>query len=143
MSSARSSASAQLRCAICASLTSTSCGGIVLRPCSIPTEVPKTEASRTPVPIPTSLALELSAHVEAGHGGETLLTDDDGAQVRPGSWSAQSEKPAERLRTFPRAFDCTTCGHLWPDSDESTRAAIDAVLIARTEPSRNQTGTAR
>ena len=32
-------------------------------------------------------------------------------------------------------LDCY--GHLWPDRDESTRAAVDAVLAARAEQIRN------
>ncbi|GII26907.1 hypothetical protein Pmi06nite_03490 [Planotetraspora mira] len=42
-----------------------------------------------------------------------------------------------------RHASADTYGHLWPDSDESTRAAIDAVLVARTELRQNQTDTAR
>ena len=30
-----------------------------------------------------------------------------------------------------------TYGHIWPDRDESTRAAVDAVITARTEQRRN------
>ena len=30
-----------------------------------------------------------------------------------------------------------TYGHIWPDRDESTRAAIDAVITARAEQGRN------
>src|SRR4051794_13117359 len=33
--------------------------------------------------------------------------------------------------TGPRLVD--TYAHLWPDSDDSTRAAVDAVLLARSE----------
>lgn len=31
-----------------------------------------------------------------------------------------------------------TYGHTWPDRDESTRAAVEAVLTARTEQGRNR-----
>jgi hypothetical protein len=31
-----------------------------------------------------------------------------------------------------------TYGHIWPDRDESTRAAVEAVLIGRTEHRRKQ-----
>ena len=30
-----------------------------------------------------------------------------------------------------------TCGHIWPDRDESTRAAIEAVITAREEQDLN------
>jgi hypothetical protein len=33
-----------------------------------------------------------------------------------------------------------TCSHLWPDSDDSTRAAIEAVMAAREENLRTATG---
>ena len=36
-----------------------------------------------------------------------------------------------------------TYAHLWPDRDESTRAAIDAVLTARAEQPRNQQSAER
>ncbi|GAB3891177.1 tyrosine-type recombinase/integrase [Microbispora bryophytorum] len=48
-----------------------------------------------------------------------------------------------RLRHASAKTTLDTYGHLWPDSDESTRAAIDAVLAARTELRQNQPGTAR
>ena len=48
---------------------------------------------------------------------------DDGVPSRP------SEGDATTLDTY---------GHIWPDRDESTRAAVDAVLTAyRTEQRRN------
>jgi hypothetical protein len=31
-----------------------------------------------------------------------------------------------------------TYGHIWPDRDESTRAAVDAVITARPEQRRNR-----
>jgi integrase len=59
--------------------------GVVHPQVQYPAEPLKTETSRTAVPIPLSLAVELSAHIQAGYSGETLLTDDAGAQLRP--WS--------------------------------------------------------
>ena len=55
--------------------------GIIHPTVQYPAEVLKTETSRTPVPIPTSLALEFSAHVQAGHSGE--LADALEAWGRP------------------------------------------------------------
>ncbi|MBB2745925.1 UNVERIFIED_ORG: integrase [Microbispora rosea subsp. rosea] len=43
-----------------------------------------------------------------------------------------------RLRYASAKTTLDTYGHLWPGSDESTRAAIDAVLTARTELRQNQ-----
>ncbi|MCW2879273.1 MAG: site-specific integrase [Sphaerisporangium sp.] len=151
--------------------------GIVHPTVQYPAEALKTETSRMPVPIPTSLALELSAHVQAGHSRETLLTDDDGAQVGPWKLERAMRKARGKVQDLPTGFrfhdlrhylaslliasgadvkvvqarlrhasaktTLDTYGHLWPDSDESTRAAINAVLVARTEQRQNQTGAAR
>ena len=38
-----------------------------------------------------------------------------------------------RLRHASAKTTLDTYAHLWPDSDESTRTAIDAVMIARDE----------
>jgi integrase len=38
-----------------------------------------------------------------------------------------------RLRHASAKTTLDTYGHLWPDSDDSTRAAIDAVMAARAE----------
>jgi integrase len=43
-----------------------------------------------------------------------------------------------RLRHASAKTTLDTYGHLWPDRDESTRAAIEAVLTARTEQVRNR-----
>src|SRR5215470_12806420 len=42
-----------------------------------------------------------------------------------------------RLRHASAKTTLDTYGHIWPDRDESTRAAIDAVITARTEQRRN------
>jgi integrase len=43
-----------------------------------------------------------------------------------------------RLRHASAKTTLDTYGHIWPDRDESTRAAVDAVIIAyRTEQCRN------
>ena len=129
---------------------------------------------RTPIPIPASLALELSAHV-ACWPGTTLLTDERGGQLGP--WALERAMRAARVKVdgLPQGFryhdlrhylaslliasgadvkvmqarlrhasaktTLDTYGHLWPDTDESTRAAIDAVLAARAEQSRNRQAT--
>jgi integrase len=45
-----------------------------------------------------------------------------------------------RLRHASAKTTLDTYGHLWPDRDESTRAAVDAVLSARAEQERNRAG---
>ena len=137
--------------------------GVITPAVQYPAEPLKTETSRTAVPIPHSLALELSAHV----AGETMLTNGYGAQLGP--WTleravraARAKVPGlppdfryhdlrhylaslliasgadvkivqARLRHASAKTTLDTYGHLWPDSDDSTRAAIDAVMTARAE----------
>ncbi|WP_248959465.1 tyrosine-type recombinase/integrase [Sphaerisporangium perillae] len=55
-------------------------------------------------PIPASLALELSAHAQAGHSGETLLTDDDGAQVGPWKLERAIRKARGKVQDLPTGF---------------------------------------
>jgi integrase len=43
-----------------------------------------------------------------------------------------------RLRHASAKTTLDTYGHLWPDRDESTRAAIDSILAARAEQERNR-----
>src|SRR5580693_10089743 len=42
-----------------------------------------------------------------------------------------------RLRHASAKTTLDTYGHIWPDRDESTRAAVDAVITARSEQRRN------
>jgi integrase len=148
--------------------------GVVHPRVQYPAQELKTETSRTPIPIPASLALEISAHV-ARWPGTTLLTDERGGQLGP--WVLERAVRAARVKVdgLPQGFryhdlrhylaslliasgadvkvvqarlrhasaktTLDTYGHLWPDTDESTRAAIDAVLAARAEQSRNRQAT--
>ncbi|HLV75290.1 MAG TPA: tyrosine-type recombinase/integrase [Vulgatibacteraceae bacterium] len=45
-----------------------------------------------------------------------------------------------RLRHASAKTTLDTYAHLWPDRDESTRAAVEAVLAERAEQRRNQAG---
>jgi integrase len=128
-----------------------------------PAEELKTEVSRAPIPIPASLALQLSSHV-ARWPGEWILTDAHGAQLGPWALERAVRSARNRVPGLPDGFryhdlrhyfaslliasgsdvktvqarvrhasakttlDCY--GHLWPDRDESTRVAVDAVLAA-------------
>jgi integrase len=47
-------------------------------------------------------------------------------------WTVQA-----RLRHASTKTTLDTYGHIWPDRDESTRAAIEAVITARAEQGRN------
>jgi hypothetical protein len=43
-----------------------------------------------------------------------------------------------RLRHASAKTTLDAYGHLWPDSDESTRTAVEAVLVARADALRTQ-----
>jgi integrase len=96
--------------------------GVISPAVQFPAEELKTEISRTAIPVPRSLALEDLRHYLAS------LLIASGADVK----TVQA-----RLRHASAKTTLDTYGHLWPDRDESTRAAIDAVLSARAEQGRN------
>jgi integrase len=140
--------------------------GIVSPVRQYPDDELKTEMSRTPIPIPESLSLTLSAHVAEFSDG-WMLTDEWGKQLGP--WKLQRAFRAARagVKDLPAGFrfhdlrhyyaslliasgedvkvvqarmrhgsaktTLDTYGHLWPDSDDSTRAAINCVIAARSE----------
>src|SRR3954453_15913900 len=132
----------------------------------------KTETSRTPLPIPQELVLELSAAV-ARWGGEYVVTDGTGRQTSTWTIERAIRSARPKVAGLPEAFrfhdlpaflavlvngsgvdvkvgqhrlrhgsaktTLDTYGHLWPDSDESARAAVGAVLAARGDSLRNST----
>ena len=140
--------------------------GVVTPVQQYPADRLKTEMSMTPIPIPDSLALTLSAHV-AQFSTEWIMCDGWGHQMGP--WQLQREFRAARVKVagLPEGFrfhdlrhyyasllissgldvkvvqtrlrhasaktTLDTYGHLWPDSDDSTRAAITTVMTARAE----------
>lgn len=144
--------------------------GVISPAVQYPAEPLKTETSKTPVPIPRSLALELSRHATR----ETLLTDLYDKQLAPWTLerairSARAKVPGlspdfryhdlrhylasmliasgadvkvvqARLRHASAKTTLDTYAHLWPDADESTRAAIDAVMAARADSLRTAEG---
>jgi integrase len=138
--------------------------GVIHPAVQYPAEELKTEISRTAIPVPRSLALDLSAHLTQWPG-ETLLTGRDGGQLPPWALERAIRTARGKVGGLPEGFryhdlrhyfaslliasgadvktvqarlrhasakttlDCY--GHLWPDRDDSTRAAVDAVLAAR------------
>ena len=140
--------------------------GVITPTVQYPAEPLKSETSRTAVPVPQSLALELSAHV-ARWQAPTVLVNEISRQLGP--WvlerairSARAKVPGlpadfryhdlrhyfaslliasgadvkvvqARLRHASAKTTLDTYGHLWPDSDDSTRAAIEAVMAARAD----------
>jgi len=145
--------------------------GIVSPAIQWPAEPLKTECSKTPVPIPQELALELSAAVKRWQG-ETVVSDEIGRPCPP--WEIQRALRAarpkvdglpvgfryhdlrhyfaslliasgadvkvvqRRLRHASAMTTLNTYGHMWPDADESARAAVAVVLAARAD-SRSKT----
>ncbi len=147
--------------------------GVVSPAVQYPAEPLKSETSRAAVPIPRSLALELSAHV-ARWKAPTVLVNELGRQLAPWTLeramrSARAKVPGippdfryhdlrhyfaslliasgsdvkvvqARLRHASAKTTLDTYGHLWPDSDDSTRAAIEAVMAARADCLRTAEG---
>ncbi len=138
--------------------------GVVAPAIQYPAEPLKSETSRTPVPIPQELALELSAAV-ARWGGETVVTDEIGRPSSPWALERAIRTARRKVPGLPEGFryhdlrhyfaslliasgadvkvvqrrlrhasamtTLNTYGHMWPDADESARAAVAAVLVAR------------
>ena len=149
--------------------------GVVSPAVQYPAEPLKSETSQTPVPIPQSLALELSAHVarrgprrcsstigppagaldaRAGHPrgagqGARAAADFRFHDLRHYFASLLIASGADvkvvqaRLRHASAKTTLDTYGHLWPDADDSTRAAIDAVMAARADYLRTAGGGER
>ena len=93
----------------------------------------KSETRRIPVPIPNELALELSTAV-AKRRGQTIVTDANGWPVV--SWALERAIRKARARRNASAMTTlNTYGHMWPDADESARAAKTAPTAARADSS--------
>lgn len=71
----------------------------------------KTDLSDTVVPIPSELALELSAAV-ARWPGSTVVTNGAGEPASP--WAIERAVRAAREKACPRRSDSTTCAITWP-----------------------------
>ena len=152
--------------------------GVVSPAIQWPNEPLKSDTSKTPIPIPNELSLELSAAVARGRG-LTLVTAEDGRPIA-GPWAIERAVrdarakveglPAQfrfhdlrhyfaslliasgldvkvvqaRLRHASAKTTLDTYGHLWPDKDESSRAAVAAVYAVRApaEGGRDASGSA-
>jgi integrase len=134
--------------------------GVVSPTIQWPNEPLKSDTSKTRIPIPNELSLELSAAVAQGRG-LTIVTAEDGRPIA-GPWAIERTVrdartkveglPAQfrfhdlrhyfaslliasgldvkvvqaRLRHASAKTTLDTYGHLWPDKDESWRAAVAA-----------------
>jgi integrase len=152
--------------------------GVVSPTIQWPNEPLKSDTSKTRIPIPNELSLELSAAVARGRG-LTIVTAEDGRPIA-GPWAIERTVrdartkveglPAQfrfhdlrhyfaslliasgldvkvvqaRLRHASAKTTLDTYGHLWPDKDESSRAAVAAVyaLRAHSEGGRGASGSA-
>jgi integrase len=146
--------------------------GIVRPVVQFPADELKSEASRAPVPIPQSMALELAEQVRL-YPAPTQLSGADGGQLSTWALERAMRTARKKVDGLPDGFrhhdlrhyfaslliasgcdvktvqarlrhasakaTLDTYGHLWPDRDESTRAAIEAVFLARPEQGRNRT----
>lgn len=124
----------------------------------------KTEMSKTPIPIPHELALELN-RVPAKWGTTNLVVGAFGRPVTPTTVDVAFKTARETIEGLPEGFrvhdlrhyfasllissgldvkvvqarlrhasaktTLDTYGHLWPDRDESARAAVAAVFTDR------------
>jgi integrase len=149
--------------------------GLVTPAMQYPADALKSDTSKTPVPIPQALALQLSAHVALWRAA-TVLTFDDGGQLGP--WQLERAFRAARVKVpgLPDGFrfhdlrhyfasllidsganvkvvqarlrhasaktTLDTYGHLFPDQDEATRTAVEAVLVAREDDLRTSRSSA-
>lgn len=140
--------------------------GVVSPVIQWPDEPLKSDTSRTPIPIPQEMALELAESVRLGNG-KTIVTDEWGNPAGP--WTIQRAVRAARLSVdgVPDDFrfhdlrhyfaslliasgldvkvvqarlrhasaktTLDTYSHLWPDKDDSSRAAVSAVYAARSQ----------
>lgn len=145
--------------------------GIVTPAIQYPDLPLKSEMSRTAIPIPNELALELAGFVRR-YDGPTIVTNEIGRSSSP--WAIERAMraartkieglPADfryhdlrhyfaslligsgldvkvvqmRLRHATPTTTLNSYGHLWPDADESARAAVGAVLAARADSVRTQ-----
>lgn len=138
--------------------------GIITPAIQYPSESLKTEISKTPIPIPQELALELNK-MPAKWGSSTIIVSDSGQTISPrvanDAWMEARGKVKglpegfrihdlrhyfasmliaagldvkvvqARLRHASAKTTLDVYGHLWPDSDESSRAAVASVFAER------------
>jgi integrase len=139
--------------------------GIITPAIQYPSDPLKTETSKTPVPIPLKLALEIN-RVPAW-GSPTFVVGSYGRPVAPYTIETAFRSARETVDGLPEGFrihdlghyfaslliasgldvkvvpsrlrhasaktTLDTYSHLWPDKDESARAAVSNVFAARAD----------
>jgi integrase len=150
--------------------------GIVAPAIQWPAEPLKSECSKTPIPIPRELALELAAAVKK-YAGETVVSDEIRQPCSPWELQRAVRKARKKVKGLPEGFryhdlrhyfaslliasgldvkvvqtrlrhasamtTLNTYGHMWPDADESSRAAVAVVLAARKDSPKDSSRTKR
>ncbi|TFD80531.1 tyrosine-type recombinase/integrase [Cryobacterium psychrophilum] len=140
--------------------------GIITPAIQYPAEPLKTEMSKTPIPIPADLALELN-RVPANWGSPTLVVGAFGRPIAPYTIETAFRVARETIEGLPEGFrihdlrhyfaslliasgldvkvvqnrlrhasaktTLDTYSHMWPDKDESARAAIGNIMAARAD----------
>lgn len=142
--------------------------GVISPAVQYPEQALKSETSRTAIPVPKSLALELAKGADERHWVVETMT---GEQIGPWqidrairaartvagmpegfrfhdlrhyfaslliSAGADVKIVQARLRHASATTTLNTYAHLWPDTEESTRAAIGAALAARADSLRTR-----
>ncbi|WP_104175525.1 site-specific integrase [Arthrobacter sp. Y81] len=138
--------------------------GIVAPAVQYPGVELKTKESRTPIPIPQNLCLELSVN-HTRWGSETLVTNEWGRPLSPHRLEHYFREARAVVKDLPEGFrfhdlrhyfaslliaqgldvkvvqkslrhssaktTLDTYGHMWPDKEESARAAVAQVLGER------------
>jgi integrase len=138
--------------------------GIISPEIQYPSEPLKTDMSKTPIPIPHDLALELN-RIPAKWGSTTLVVGAYGRPVAPYTIETAFKTARETVEGLPAGFrihdlrhyyaslliaagldiktvqarlrhasaktTLDTYGHLWPDKDESARAAVSVAFADR------------
>lgn len=138
--------------------------GIVAPAIQYPGVELKTKESRTPIPIPHNLCLELSVN-HTRWGSETLVTNEWGRAISPHRLEHYFRGARATVKDLPEGFrfhdlrhyfaslliaqgldvkvvqkslrhssaktTLDTYGHMWPDKEESARAAVSQVLGGR------------
>ncbi len=138
--------------------------GVITPTIQWPAEPLKSDTSRTPIPIPNELTLELSAAVALGDG-RTIVANETGRPAGPWAIQRAMRDARDAIDGLPEGFrfhdlrhyfaslliasglDVKTVqarlrhasakttldiyGHLWPDTDDSSRAAVAAVYAER------------
>jgi len=148
--------------------------GIIRPAIQYPNDPLKTDTSKTPIPIPLELALEIN-RVPAKWGSETFVVNAYGRIAPPYALDRVFAKAREEVEGLPDGFrihdlrhyfaslliasgldvkvvqsrlrhasaktTLDTYSHLWPDKDESARAAVANVLAARADSLRTEAAT--